>query len=172
MLKIKRLYLSFACIGLSMLLLISFTGPVWAVLGPLSEEELYEGSELIVEVTVLGVVLERVDRHDEGSGSNKETVETYHYCAWAIIDKTIKGMLQPHSTIQIIWRDERRRPMPGPLPDPAFLPGEKAKAYLKKASTNRGTWSTFHPMCKNGLADPTGGLPKEVGEFVLISPSE
>ena len=172
MLETRKRYLSFVCIGLSMLLLISFTGPVWAVQAPLSEEELYEGSELIAEVTVLGVVLEKVDRHDEGRGNNKETVETYHYCAWAIIDKTIKGTLQPYSTIQIIWRDERRRPRPGPLPDPAFLPGEKAKAYLKKASTNRGTWSTFHYMCKKKLADPTGGLPKEVGGFVLISPSE
>lgn len=172
MLETRRRYLSFVYIGLSMLLLISFTGPVWAVRAPLSKEELYEGSELIVEVTVLGVVLERVDRHDEGIGDNKETVETYRYCAWAVIDKTIKGTLQPYSTIQIIWIEERRRARPGGLPDPAFLPGEKAKAYLERISSSRGTWSTFHPMCKKKLADPTGGLPKEVGEFVLISPFE
>lgn len=70
---------------------------LWALIPPLSPEELREQSELILEGAVLGVAFVRFERDEHWNYR--------HYRAWLFVHAVEKGDARPNGTLEVAWVD-------------------------------------------------------------------
>lgn len=136
---------------------------IWALIPPLSEEELIEKSEVIVEGKILGVILNHIKKQD--------IWEYRYYTAWMKIEKVLKGEFSSNDTIQIGWEkkkylgEEREKPIGGTF-QPDYYPQERVKAYLRWNSRKRD-WQTIHWNGKISLNEVPKILPEKLGQAIF-----
>lgn len=134
---------------------------------PLSERELRDRSDLIVEADVLGVVLTTIECNARW--------EYRDYRAWLLVCSTHKGPLTPNSTLEVVWRDRQwRSSEPEPAQrsfEPAFYPGDRVRACLTWSDSRYG-WRTVQWNALDVLEQSGKSLPRHVGQVVFAGEIE
>lgn len=134
----------------------------FALMPPLSRDELRSQSDLIVEADVMGVVLTRVEQD--------ATWEYRTYRAWLLVRSAQKGPAHPDSTLEVAWQKKRWRssepePTRGSF-EPAFHPGDRVRAYLTWSEA-RYAWRTVHWNALEVIDQGGTTLPAEIGHIVF-----
>lgn len=156
--RMLKLILRTSIIGLTMLSLGARRA--FALMPPLSPDELRSKSDLIIEADVIGVVLTCIE-HDA-------TWEYRTYRAWLLVRSVQKGPAHPDSTLEVAWEKKRWRstepePTRGSF-EPAFHPGDRVRAYLSW-SQSRYAWRTVHWNALEVIDQGGVTLPTEIGHI-------
>ena len=138
-----------------MVVTICFSLESVALPAPFSTEELYEQSNVIAKVKVLGVI------------KIGEQHNATRYQAWLKIIKPIKGQVKNNETIIVNWSLLHKKLIGGW--EVSYYPGEILKTHLiwdRQEKTYRTlSWDSVRVLKK---ASPShGSLPKETGNMIL-----
>ncbi len=138
-----------------MVIAICFSLESLALPTPFSAEELYEQSDVIANVKVLGVI------------NIGEQQNATRYQAWLKIIKPIKGQIKNNETIIVNWSILHKKLIGGW--EVSYYPGEILKTHLiwdRQEKTYRTlSWDSVRVLKK--VSPPNTVLPREIGNVSL-----